>query len=83
MDIKDINIRNLQSEIIRLRNHLADRDAYVRSMEQDKEEWTREARVGYISLEEHFSEIESCVKKTVMRTLGSKKNWMIPKAGFL
>ena len=63
MDIKDINIRNLQSEIIRLRNHLADRDAYVRSMEQDKEEWTREARVGYISLEEHFSEIESLRKE--------------------
>ena len=63
MDIKDINIRNLQSEIIRLRNRLADRDAYVRSMEQDKEEWTREARVGYISLEEHFSEIESLRKE--------------------
>jgi len=63
MDIKDINIKNLQSEIIRLRNRLADRDAYVRSMEQDKEEWTREARVGYISLEEHFSEIESLRKE--------------------
>ena len=36
MDIKDINIRNLQSEIIRLRNLLADRDAYVRSVEQDR-----------------------------------------------
>ena len=63
MDIKDINIRNLQSEIIRLRNRLADRDAHVRSMEQDKEEWTREARVGYISLEEHFSEIEGLRKE--------------------
>ena len=63
MDIKDINIRNLQSEIIRLRNRLADRDAYVQSMEQDKEEWTREARVGYISLEEHFSEIEGLRKE--------------------
>ena len=58
MDIKDINIRNLQSEIVRLRNLLADRDAYVRSMEQDKEEWIRESRVGYISLEEHFSGLE-------------------------
>ena len=51
MDIKDINIRNLQSEIIRLRNRLAERDAYVRSVEQDREEGTKEARVGYISLE--------------------------------
>ena len=40
MDIKDINIRNLQSEIVRLRNRLADRDAYVQSVEQDREEWT-------------------------------------------
>ena len=59
MDIKDINIRNLQSEIVRLRNLLAGRDALVKSMEQNREEWSKEARVGYISLEEHFSEIES------------------------
>ena len=63
MDIKDINIRNLQSEIVRLRNRLADRDAYVRSMEQDKEEWTKEARVGYISLEDHFSDLEDLRKE--------------------
>ena len=62
MDIKDINIRNLQTEVIRLRNLLADRDALVKSMEHDREEWTNEARVGYISLEEHFSEIESLRK---------------------
>ena len=62
MDIKDINIRNLQTEVIRLRNLLADRDAIVKSMEHDREEWTNEARAGYISLEEHFSEIESLRK---------------------
>ena len=62
MDIKDINIRNLQTEVIRLRNLLADRDALVKSMEHDREEWTKEARAGYISLEEHFSEIESLRK---------------------
>ena len=62
MDIKDINIRNLQMEVIRLRNLLADRDALVKSMEHDREEWTNEARAGYISLEEHFSEIESLRK---------------------
>ena len=37
MDIKDINIRNLQMENIRLRNLLAERDAFVKSMEHDKE----------------------------------------------
>ena len=58
MDIKDINIRNLQSEIIRLRNRLADRDALVESYKEDKEEWTKEARVGYISLEDHFAELD-------------------------
>ena len=58
MDIKDINIRNLQSEIIRLRNRLADRDALVKSYKEDKEEWTKEARAGYISLEEHFAELD-------------------------
>ena len=63
MDIKDINIRNLQSEIVRLRNRLADRDAYVRSVEQDREEWTKEARVGYISLEDHFSDLEDLRKE--------------------
>ena len=62
MDIKDINIRNLQTEVIRLRNLLADRDALVKSIEHEKEEWTNEARAGYISLEEHFSEIESLRK---------------------
>ena len=49
-------------EVIRLRNLLADRDALVKSMEHDREEWTNEARAGYISLEEHFSEIESLRK---------------------
>ena len=63
MDIKDINIRNLQSEIIRLRNRLAERDAYVRSVEQDREEWTKEARVGYISLENYFSDLEELRKE--------------------
>lgn len=63
MDIKDINIRNLQMENARLRNLLADRDALVKSMEHDREDWTNEARVGYISLEEHFSEIESLRKE--------------------
>ena len=63
MDIKDINIRNLQSEIIRLRNLLADRDAYVRSVEQDRVEWAKEARVGYISLEDHFSDLEDLRKE--------------------
>ena len=63
MDIKDINIRNLQSEIVRLRNRLADRDAYVQSVEQDREEWTKEARVGYISLEDHFSDLEDLRKE--------------------
>jgi hypothetical protein len=63
MDIKDINIRNLQSEIVRLRNRLADRDAYVQSVEQDREEWTKEARVGYISLEDHFSDLEELRKE--------------------
>ena len=58
MDIKDINIRNLQSEIIRLRNRLADRDALVESYKEEKEEWTKEARAGYISLEEHFAELD-------------------------
>jgi len=57
MDIKDINIRNLQMENIRLRNLLAERDALVKSMEHDKEAWAREARVGYISLDEHFAEM--------------------------
>mgnify|MGYP002624041230 FL=1 len=59
MDIKDINIRNLQMEIIRLRNLLADRDALVKSMKEDKDEWTNEARVGYISLKEHFAELDN------------------------
>ena len=63
MDIKDINIRNLQSEIIRLRNLLADRDVLVKSMEHDKEEWTKDARVGYISLEDHLSDIEDLRKE--------------------
>ncbi len=57
MDKKDINIRNLQTEVIRLRNLLAGRDALVKSAEQKKEEWTKEARVGYISIEDHFAEI--------------------------
>lgn len=57
MDIKDINIRNLQMENIRLRNLLAERDALVKSMEHDKEALAREARVGYISLDEHFAEM--------------------------
>ena len=63
MDIKDINIRSLQAEVIRLRNLLADRDVFVKSMEHERGEWTKEARVGYISLEEHFSEIESLRKE--------------------
>ena len=58
MDIKDINIRNLQMENVRLRNLLAERDVHAKSMEQDKEEWTKDARIGYISLEEHFSALE-------------------------
>ena len=58
MDIKDINIRNLQTENVRLRNLLADKDAIAKSIEHEKEEWTKEARVGYISLEEHFSDME-------------------------
>ena len=57
MDIKDINIRNLQTENVRLRNLLADKDALVESMKQDKEEWTKDARVGYITLEEHLAEM--------------------------
>ena len=32
-------------------------------MEQDKEEWTKEARVGYISLEDHFSDLEDLRKE--------------------
>ena len=56
-DIKDINIRNLQTENVRLRNLLAGRDALVKSIEQDKEEWAKDARVGYISLEEHLAEM--------------------------
>ena len=63
MDIKDINIKNLQMENIRLRNLLAGRDALVKSIEQDKEEWTKEARVGYISLEEHFAEMDNLRKE--------------------
>ena len=50
-------------ENTRLRNLLADRDALVKSMEHDREKWANEARVGYISLEEHFSEIESLRKE--------------------
>ena len=53
----DINIRNLQTENVRLRNLLADKDALVESMKQDKEEWTKDARVGYITLEEHLAEM--------------------------
>ena len=68
MDIKDINIRNLQSENIRLRNLLAERDALVKSYREEKEEWSKEARVGYISLEEHFAEMgkvrEECAAET-------------------
>jgi hypothetical protein len=63
MDIKDINIRNLQMENARLRNLLAERDAHVKSIELEREEWSKEARVGYISLDEHFSEIESLRKE--------------------
>jgi capsule polysaccharide export protein KpsE/RkpR len=63
MDVKDINIKNLQMENIRLRNLLAGRDALVKSIEQDKEEWTKEARVGYISLEEHFAEMDNLLKE--------------------
>ena len=63
MDVKDINIKNLQMENIRLRNLLAGRDALVKSIEQDKEEWTKEARVGYISLEEHFAEMDNLRKE--------------------
>ena len=59
MDIKDINIRNLQAEVVRLRNLLADRDALVKSIEQDREEWTMEARVGYIPLEDHISALDA------------------------
>ena len=63
MDIKDINIRNLQTENVRLRNLLADKDALAKSIEHEKEEWTKEARVGYISLEEHFSDMEAFMKE--------------------
>ena len=63
MDIKDINIRNLQMENIRLRNLLADRDALVKSMEHDRKKCANEARVGYISLEEHFSDMEAFRKE--------------------
>ena len=63
MDIKDINIRNLQTENVRLRNLLADKDALAKSIEHEKEEWTKEARVGYISLEEHFSDMEDFRKE--------------------
>jgi len=38
-------------------------DAYVQSVEQDREEWTKEARVGYISLEDHFSDLEDLRKE--------------------
>ena len=41
MDIKDINIRNLQSENVRLRNLLAGRDALAKSDEDKREEWTK------------------------------------------
>ena len=68
MDIKDINIRNLQSENIRLRNLLAERDALVKSYKTEKEESANAARVGYISLEEHFAELgkvrEECFEET-------------------
>ena len=67
MDIKDINIRNLQMENIRLRNLLAERDALVKSMEHDKEAWAREARVGYISLDEHFAEMGDLRKEKDQR----------------
>ena len=67
MDIKDINIRNLQMENIRLRNLLAERDAFVKSMEHDKEAWAREARVGYISLDEHFAEMGDLRKEKDQR----------------
>ncbi len=63
MDIKDINIRNLQTEIVRLRNLLADRDVLVKSMEHDREEWIKDARVGYISLEDHLSDMEELRKE--------------------
>ena len=63
MDIKDINIRNLQAEVVRLRNLLAGRDALAKSKEAGKEEWTKEARVGYISLEEHFAEMDNLRKE--------------------
>ena len=63
MDIKDINIKNLQMENIRLRNLLAGRYALAKSREQDKEEWTKEARVGYVSLEEHFAEMDDLRKE--------------------
>ena len=72
MDIKDINIRNLQSEIIRLRNRLADRDALVKSMTAEKAELTREARVGYISFEEHFTEMDSLRKECASETSGMR-----------
>ena len=73
MDIKDINIRNLQSEIIRLRNRLADRDALVKLYKEEKEEWAKEARAGYISLEDHFAEMDELRKaseqdKSLLRT---------------
>ncbi len=62
MDIKDINIKNLLAENVRLRNRLADKEAFVKSIECKKDDWTKEARVGYISLNEHFSEIDDLRK---------------------
>ena len=67
MDIKDINIRNLQMENIRLRNLLAERDALVKSIGHDKEAWAREARVGYVSLDEHFAEMGELRKEKDQR----------------
>ena len=57
MDIKDINIRHLQMENARLRNLLAEKNALVKSMEEERDEWTREARVGCMPLDAHFSDM--------------------------
>ena len=80
MDIKDINIRNLQTENVRLRNLLADKDALAKSSEHEKEEWTKEARVGDLSLEEHFSDMEDFRKENegvaISPATAASNNWL-------
>ena len=64
MDLKDRHIQALQMELTRQRNLVAERDSIIQSYESEMESWRDGVLAGFISLEDHYSEIEDARKES-------------------